>query len=171
MKMTWVVTSGGPLICATPAALSAWRGVAGSSTGDVQTDYERACAQLEYLSLIPCGTSEVLILGDEPMQSTFARHVDGFVIARWASCLSAERAEQAVSMLPSVLPEQEATRLMQLDGARLCMFDSALDSDQAMLEASCLDIVPGQYEITTERYSREEDFDFLIHRFRLLQSM
>lgn len=167
MKIVWVNTSGGPLICATLTALSRWRGAVGGCADGGRTDYERACDQPDYLSTISCGTDQVLVLGDEPLQSAFARTGDGLVIVRWVSCVSADRAEQVIELLPSVLPEQEAAQLVQLNDSRLCLVDAALDGAHAMTKASCIDIEPGYYEVTTERHVSKQEFDFLVHRFRL----
>ena len=165
MSIHWVETSGGPLVCAEPTLLSYWRGTSGSSIGDERTDYERACDQLDYLSLIPCGESQVLVLGDEPMQSAFIEAADGFLIVRWISCVSVYRAEQALNLLPAFLSELEPRREIEFRGEQLCMCDSSLSGSIELAHAACVKLVPGVYQATTERYSAQDDFDFLIHRF------
>lgn len=168
MKGDWISSDGGPLICATPSALSEWRGVSGSSSGSARTDYERACDESEYLGVIPCGSHKVLVLGDEPLQSTFARTADGVVIVRWVSCLSGDRADKEIASLPSRLLVLGEPQQLLVNEPRLCLFDAALVGGHSVEPASCTDIEPGHYEITTEQHKREQEFDFLIHRFRRL---
>jgi len=45
----------------------------GSSTAAEQTDYVRACNVVDYVGIIDCGASHVIILGDEPLQSKFIK--------------------------------------------------------------------------------------------------
>lgn len=160
-------SGGGPLVCATPLAGANWRGVNGSSIADVRTDYARACAELDYLGVIPCSSFEVLVLGDEPLQSAFARIGEDVVIARWVSCVSGERAVAAISSMPSQLPAVAEVCQFSVDENCLCLFDAALDKP-LMLDtgSSVIDVGPGRYEVTTENYKRDQEFEFLIHRLR-----
>jgi hypothetical protein len=66
--------------------------ISGAPQGD---DYERACRTEEYLEAMACAEGYVLVLGDEPLQSSFFRTASGdHAIARWAYAQSHERAEK-----------------------------------------------------------------------------
>jgi hypothetical protein len=163
MSLHWVNSAGGPLICASPAAARAWRGTRASSVGGGQSDYERACDQVDYVSVIACGPARVLVLGDEPLQSTFVVKAEGALVVRWVSCLSSERAASAITQMPSVLPTTEEPTKFRLEDRGLIMFDSALDSiDPAV--CTRVDLRPGVFTVTTEKYKSEGDYEFLVHR-------
>jgi len=141
-----------------------WRGIKGSSVGDTQSDYDRACSVSDYLGKVTCGVGEVLILGDEPLRSAFFQTDDHILtIARWWACESEEEAETVLSHLPSQLPVLEAAKRFVVD-TPLIMFDSANDTI-ASAEYRMATILPGQYTVTAEFYEVAEVFRFWLHRF------
>jgi hypothetical protein len=119
------------------------------------------------LGAIPCGAFEVLVLGDEPLQSIFAGTAQEIVIVRWVSCVTKARADEVIASVPRRLPiVGEAVEFSVIE-PRLCLFDAALDTPLSTdSELHCIDVIPGRYSITTESHKREQEFDFLIHRFR-----
>ena len=163
----WVNSFGGPLICATPLAARRWRGVHGSSIGSAHTDYDRACQVFDYAGMVPCESSFVLVLGDEPMQSAFAYIRDEVVIVRWMSCVSVARANEVVAALPEELPAIGDPVQFVVNEARLTLFDAAIDVPHAMgSEPFGIDVAPGLYSVTVENYKQEQEFSFIVHRFR-----
>jgi hypothetical protein len=164
MKLQWTVSGGGPLICTSPEAGKLWKGTLGSSTEEERSDYERACSQTDYISTILCGSYLALVLGDEPLQSTFAESDGNVLVCRWISCISSVIAESAIRQLPSRLPVVEEPTEYRLDSADLMMFDSA-DSAIDASSANRIRLNPGSFSITTETYKKENIFEFLIHRF------
>lgn len=163
MNLHWVNSAGGPLVCASPAVGRAWRGTRASSVGGGQSDYERACDQVDYVSVIACGPAQVLVLGDEPLQSTFVVKDEGVLVVRWVSCVSSERAASAIAQLPSALPTIEEPTKFRLDDRGLIMFDAALDGIDPAVCAS-VDLKPGVFMVTTEKYKSEGAYEFLVHR-------
>nr|WP_297385328.1 Imm21 family immunity protein [uncultured Roseateles sp.] len=163
MNLQWINSAGGPLVCTSPAAGRAWRGALGSSVGEALSDYERACDQLDYVGAIACGPSQVLVLGDEPLQSAFVVKDEGVLVVRWVSCVSSERAASAIAQLPSRLPNIEEPTKFRLDDRGLIMFDAALGGiDPAVCTG--VDLKPGVFTVTTERYTSEGAYEFLVHR-------
>ena len=154
MNLQWVHSAGGPLVCASPTAGRAWRGTLASSIGGAQSDYERACDQVDYVSVIACGSSQVLVLGDEPLQSAFVVKDEGVLVVRWISCVLSERAASAIAQLPSVLPTIEEPTKFRLDDRGLIMFDAALHSVDPAACAS-VDLKPGVFTVTKEKYKSE----------------
>ncbi|MES2952854.1 MAG: Imm21 family immunity protein [Pseudomonadota bacterium] len=164
MKLEWINSAGGPLICASPAAGRIWGGTRGSSVGGAESDYDRACDQVSYVSAIACGSAQVVVLGDEPLQSAFVVKSDSVLVVRWVSCVSSERAASAIAQLPSALPAIEEPTKFRLDDRGLIMFDSAVASiDPAV--CSKVDLRPGVFTVTTEKYKSEGVHEFLVHRF------
>lgn len=164
MSSTWISSAGGPLVCAGPSAAALWRGDSSSSNNGAMSDYERACEQSDYLSVIPCGSRHVLVLGDEPLQSTFAFREGQPIILRWVSCLSMEIAVSAAARLPDELPEIEDAKAYSIDDPSLVMFDAAMTLANP-LQSITLAIIPGAYMVRTERYQSVGVFEFLVHRF------
>lgn len=140
-----------------------WRGTRGSSVGNPRTDYERACDETEYLGTIPSGSSQALILGDEPLQSILICRDAQIIVVRWVSCTSQARAANAITSLPSQLAEIEQPTKFSLDESNLVMFDAALDNID-MSTCQRVDAEPGSYTVTVERYL-SDSCELLVHRF------
>ena len=161
----WIYTDGAPFICATGSIRKVWRGTSGSSISTSESDYERVCKESDYLSALSCGTSQVLALGDEPAQAAFFTTPSGPIIARWIACDSAELADSVLTQLPDVLIHLQPAVQFQIDEPELWMFDASSDAATSAGPASVLNISPGRFEVTTERYREGRAFDFWIHRF------
>jgi hypothetical protein len=163
MTMTWIDTAGGPLIgAAYPTGLS-WGGTQASSTGDTRSDYDRACEVIDYVGVVPCASSHVLVFGDEPLQATVLSINDGIAVVRWVSCVSEGDAQKVLAEIPTALPQLEAPKLMSIEATRLVLFDSAysLDAAPRLLEVA---LSPGLYEVSTEKFASPGVFEFLVHR-------
>jgi hypothetical protein len=144
--------------------MSYWQGSRGSSIGIDSSDYERACEQTEYISKIASGSLQVLVLGDEPLQSTFISSVGEGTVVRWISCESEEDASIALADIPVFLPILNPPLSFEIGDHDLYMFDSVLPFDEAVNESILFSINPGIYTVSTERYALLGSYDFLIHR-------
>ena len=161
----WIYTDGAPFVCATQSIRTLWRGIKGSSIGAAESDYERVCEETDYLSAISCGTSQVLVLGDEPAQATFLATSSGPIIVRWIACDSVELADSVLAQIPDVLPHMQAVVQIQLDEPELWMFDASSDGARAAGPELMVGISSGKFEVTTESYREGKSFDFWLHRF------
>ena len=161
--MTWIDTAGGPLICAAyPVGLS-WGGTNASSIGEGRSDYARACEVMDYVGVIRCASSRVLVLGDEPLQTTLVSLADGIAIVRWVSCESEGDAEVALTAIPAALPQLEAPKSILIEAARLVLFDAAYSLDAAVGSMET-ELPLGLYEVSTEKFASPGVFEFLVHR-------
>jgi hypothetical protein len=163
MNLQWIHSAGGPLICASPAAGKLWKGTQGSSIKAVQSDYERACDQVDYVSVISCGSLQVLIFGDEPLQSAFVVKDEGVFVVRWVSCVSNESAASAIAQLPTRLPVIEEPTNFHLDDRGLIMFDASACGLEPIAFVN-VDLKPGSFTVTTEKYKSEGAYEFIVHR-------
>jgi immunity protein 21 of polymorphic toxin system len=130
-----------------------------------QTDYDRACATIDYVSVIPCGGSNVLVLGDEPLQSSFIQTRGGCVIvARW---VYAQAGQDVNSILASSLGASESSDRVyfKVQKGELILFDSALSGSSVLAESSNIFLHPGLYQVTTEPLELKQVYSFLLHRF------
>lgn len=164
MRLQWINSFGGPLLCASPIARDLWRGGSGSSANVDETDYDRASEQVDYIGVLDCGLSQLLVLGDEPLQSTFIPKDEEIIIVRWVSCISEECASDAIAQLPATLPVIQAPTKFRLANQGLIMFDAAFEGRNLPSYLSA-ELKPGLFYITTEKYKSERAYEFLIHRF------
>lgn len=165
MNTEWIYSAGGPLICAEHGTGQLWRGVRASSVGAQKSDYERACDVVDYLSVLRCGSGQVLVLGDEPLQTTIIDLSNETAIVRWVSCATSIAADEALANIPIELPQIEEPQKIQLNSNHLVLFDSAsqLEESPTMLEVF---LAPGLYKVSTEKYANPGLFEFLIHRMK-----
>jgi hypothetical protein len=163
--MKWIYTDGAPFICSTAGTRKQWRGTQGSSTGAAVTDYERACNESDYLARIACGSSQVLVLGDEPAQAAFVAAPTGLVIARWIACESLAEAHAMLAELPSDLPHLQAAVQFTVNASELWMLDASATGSDLNGICAVTPIEPGTYNVTTERFETVGSFEFLIHRW------
>ena len=161
--MNWINSNGGPLIFSSRKYARDWKGTTGSSLNINKTDYERACATFDYIEIIPSGEHELVVLGDEPMQSTLFSNEKFNFIARWEYCKSHEMAIDALKNLPKYLDSVAEDKFIKLPEDELIIFDSALSFDE--IEGDDYpSMARGVYKITTEIYKLEKEFSFVVHR-------
>lgn len=161
--MTWIDTAGGPLICAAyPVGLS-WRGTQASSTSDTRSDYDRACEVMDYVGVVPCASSHVLVFGDEPLQTTVLSLSEGAAVVRWVSCVSEGHAQAVLAAIPKALPQLEPQKSIPIEAERIVFFDAAysLVAAPQLLEVA---LPRGLYEVSTEKFASPGVFEFLVHR-------
>ena len=85
--MHWIEAMGGPLILLEDEKLSNWGGIDHSCDANFTSDYDHACSLDDYVNLISFDNFQVLVLGDEPDQTTFLQlsNKEGLVVRwRWA---------------------------------------------------------------------------------------
>jgi hypothetical protein len=144
-------------------------GTAGLSIGDVtdaKTDYDRACAVSEYAGVIRCGPGNVLVLGDEPMQSAF---IDGgenqLAIARWVYSQSDRDAGEILQESMDGGLEIAGRISFEIEHGPMVMFDAAVSGIDLIQNHNSMSPCHGLYRITTERLERAMKYCFLVHRF------
>jgi hypothetical protein len=136
----WISSLGGPLIVIPVSALADWTGSTETGrlagTGEVEDDYDRACAVDELAGVIPVGQEgmQALVLADEPATSCFLP--DRLVFVRWLAADSEEEllaAAAAVVAAPSTAWEDCGT--WSIDGPAV-LFDSAYPGGSQPEQAS-----------------------------------
>lgn len=167
-KMHWLNTTGGPFVCGDAAVAELWRGIYGSSgpSGPTeQTDYERACGVTNYLQSVPCGADQLVVLGDEPLQSAlFINFRNETCIARWVYSRSSDVNDFIFNA--DGLEEIEARIQIPLLSGWLVLFDSSTSLDKCeQIAVSRMQISAGTYAITSEKAEHAKDKSFIIHRF------
>jgi hypothetical protein len=165
LQLKWVNSAGGPLLLLEEQLLPDWKGDGGASGGrGGRTDYERACDVDDYLGLVEVGPGRALVLGDEPMQTTWWPSPGaGGMLIRW------QWADGEASVVNSVggVPEEswEPTGLtFRVSGRDLLLFDSARPGDEPG-EGLSIQLAGGQYEIVTALHRPDASTSLVLHRF------
>ena len=165
--MEWVNSAGGPIVCGEECVCNSWLGIHGLSAAGSKTaanDYQRACECRNYVDILPCASGQILVLGDEPLQSSFFIASDGVLsIARWVYSKNRDVEELLISSKLEFL--EKNTPLSLPTGGRLGLFDSANVGATSGYAKSRVSLSAGEYTVTTERIKKEREHNFLIHRF------
>jgi hypothetical protein len=183
MKTTfnWVCSAGGPLIVAPAEIAQYWRGVEGWSPSEVQrgladepvSDYARACGIDDYLGTLKVGHGEVVILGDEPMQTAFIPNPEGGIFVRWMYAESEGDIRRALGSVPESAWRPTPHRI-EVSREGLLVFDSA--SPGHALPPPSKDVDPsswihielpeGTYMVDTADYEPDGSTRLILHRLR-----
>lgn len=104
----WVASNGGPLIVLPLEIAHHWRGISpppgvaasegwiwGQPDGPV-CDFDRACQVDDYVGMVDVGPGVGLVLGDDPMATTFLPSGDGGILLRWGYAEGVNEFWQAV---------------------------------------------------------------------------
>jgi len=165
--INWLATQGGPFVLGEPEYIAQWEGASRrskSSGSDDLTDYQRACSVQKYLDLVPCGSGKVLVLGDEPMQTTLVSDSQGRpLVIRWHSCK-----KNLGSQVLDFVNEGEVLEIpieFIVRGKKLLLMDSSQNFKIGHTNMLSLTLNNGVYGVTTERARRAGAYHFILHRF------
>ena len=108
-RLNWIDSAGGPLILIEQTYLNYWKGI---FSDQEPTDYNRACAIDNYISLIEVGDGKALVLGDMPMRTAWSPlpNEPGGIIICWGYANNEASVAQAVSSVPNPLDAIRGTR-------------------------------------------------------------
>lgn len=176
MSLTWIGSGGGPLLLLPRDLLADWYGFddlsphhAPASPVDV-SDYDRACRiAREYLARIDVGAGGGIVLGDEPLDTTYVEQPGGTaVIVRWVFANARAEAEDELSRLPPP-PEAQGNVDIVTGPDGLVLFDAAC-SGSDILNDNCpyltIALAPGTYRADTMSWEPRTDSRFLLHHLR-----
>ena len=74
----WINSTGGPLVAFEEKSAHKWTGIQGDPS-----DYEIACQAKGYVDMVHLHGSEILVFGDEPLQTLAAYCETSILIVRW----------------------------------------------------------------------------------------
>lgn len=122
----WLNSSGGPLVVMEEAKAPLWTGAGGSPS-----DYDKACQSVDYTSKLLVHSSEVLVLGDEPLQTAIATSDDRQLIVRWKWADSESDVRDAIDRLDLGTVDVIEKLVIDWKDQPLVMFDAAETFDPA----------------------------------------
>ncbi len=153
---TWLSSSGGPLIVMDESRAKLWTGVDGQPS-----DYDLACQVNDYAEKLTVHDSQVMVLGDEPLQTAIAT-ADGLqLIVRWRWAESETDVEAEVEKIDfgSILYIENL--VVEWADRKLVVFDAA----DTFESGACLtfQIQSPRSEVLTFIYDPTPDTSLLIH--------
>ena len=163
-SVTWVESTGGPLILLEEDLVPHWRGYLSLSDSSL-TDYERACEVSDYLGTIGVGSGSGLVLGEQPYSTTWlpASELDYGIIVRWVCAENEAAVIQALNEL-SNRNWQRTDVVVEVTTGKLILFDSA-SPGYDIKTFIAVQIPKGSYVAETLHYDAHKDTSLTLHRF------
>jgi len=151
VNYTWVSTTGGFPILMGRQMVSLWRGGFGPENASID-DYSRASEVRDDAEFIPLGNDKVLVLGDEPADTTGWLEDRGrLVLARWHSGPEDLDMKFATNIVRSRGMRRVEGQLQSQGG--LILFDSAADrAAPDMTDIMVFPVDDGEYVVDVGRH-------------------
>ncbi|HEY5838764.1 MAG TPA: Imm21 family immunity protein [Pyrinomonadaceae bacterium] len=169
MTLTWISSDGGPLLLVEKSLVSDWQGVSTLQTNGAEdgppADYDRACSIEDYVGLIAVGTGEALVLGDEPMQTSWLAVSDREgILIRWQWAADEESVRNTLHEIIEAAWESTDVRF-EIKTGELLLFDAAYPGDE--IESSLvINLSAGEYSVNTAFWRPEDETSLILHRLR-----
>lgn len=163
-SLTWIESTGGPLLLLEKSLLPYWHGSFGKSS--TLTDYDRACKIADYVETIEVGSRFGVVLGEEPLSTTWWPSGDllSSFLVRWVFAEDEAPVREALRSLPIDIHWQPTNvRLEILDG-ELILFDSSCLGTAIDMYLT-IEILPGRYNLETLHYNPNDELSLILHRF------
>lgn len=139
---------------------SQWRGTYGAPS-----NYELACGVEGYEGVIEKAGCQILVLGDEPLQTAVSLLNGRPCLVRWLYAPSPEAAESAVAaMVPMHLRGPLESVALRIESSPLVLMDAGAPGEQPgdTLEQ---ELQPGAYRVHVYELAPARDMKFLVHAF------
>jgi hypothetical protein len=159
------VGNGGPLIVLPLEIAHHWRGISpplgvavpegwiwGEPDGPV-CDYDRACQVDDYVGMVEVGPGLGLVLGDQPLITTFFPSGNGGTLVRWGYAEGEDEVWQAVARAEEANWSQTEYRLQVSQGTLLIIDSTHEGSERPPHEGGCnpdwmeFTLPSGQYRV------------------------
>lgn len=157
--MDWIASTGGPLILVPKCTIHDWHGVTGEFD---ETDYDRACKVNDFCGILECRGYQILVLGDEPLDTAIWQAGNTPMLVRWMYAPSEAAIINCLSSLKLDSPAEVISWHSQ-DNEYL-LFDSSAEGN-AILKFITLNLRLGQYVIRTYLLKPTGDIGILLHVF------
>lgn len=161
--MRWISSAGGPLVLIPRVLLSRWQGSCGEPS-----DYEMACGVEGYVGVIEKAGCQLLVLGDEPLQTAVSRLNGRPCLVRWVYAPSPGIAETSVAaMAPVYLRGPLESVAIRVESSPLVLMDAGAPGEHPgdTLE---VELEPGAYRVHVYEFAPARDMKFLVHAFESL---
>ena len=183
--LQWMQSNGGPLLLVPGEHLPSWEGTEPPADGRQieaefrwngqdapATDYDRACDVQGWLGLLDIGAGQGLVLGDEPLSTTWqaplasgeSDHDTSGILIRWVYGNSQAEVMEALKHVPETAWRDDGL-LLCVGREPLYLLDAAyagseLEGDDHLT----IHLPPGRYSIATAEYAPDSQTSLLLHR-------
>jgi hypothetical protein len=181
-RLKWIDSAGGPLILIADKTVGLWSGIlkrsayltnvdedANDFLDPDEADYGKACLIEDYLGLVMVDDEEVLVLGDEPMLTTFFFSQDKPVLARWFYGEDKEFVDNTLLNIDlSSINNWEFALTFNLMSNKQFLFDSACSKsmiDKKQEDCLHINMNPGRYKLSTSVYEPDSKTKLILHKF------
>ncbi|MBL7710699.1 MAG: hypothetical protein JNJ86_16635 [Chitinophagaceae bacterium] len=167
--LNWIETAGGPFIIISDSAVKSWSGIykrdlyllgnirpAENFMDSSETDYGKACSIADYLGFIQIKNESALILGDEPLPTTFFKSSDTEVgIARIYNTDNRDYLDEwLLNLNISTIDNWKFNFTINFNSDKQYLFDAAIDGKRLENQKRDNDflsvqLTPGQYKVFT----------------------
>jgi len=156
-KPKWIDSTGGPLVLLQASGLKVWHGIFGS-------DYDDACADAGYTSVLRKERRDILVLGGEPLPMAHFRDAGEHFLVGWIQGPSMEAGLEAIANMRGALKEAVEEIDLEIVEDNQVIIDSADDGENAD-ERLELSIPPGKYRVLTFDYQPSSEIRLIVHQF------
>ncbi|QVN23426.1 Imm21 family immunity protein [Burkholderia pyrrocinia] len=152
----WINSSGGPFVAVEETTAPLWTGTSGSPS-----DYDLACQSVDYASKLKLHGADVLVLGDEPLQTAVAISDSRQLIVRWKWADSDADVRDAIEKIDFDMIDVIERLTVNWVNQPLVVFDAADVFDPTQ----CLRLATrhGTNEVTTFIYQPTPRTSLLVH--------
>jgi len=185
-KLEWIDSAGGPLILITDKTVGLWSGILKRSAyltnvdedaeeflDPDEADYGKACLVENYLGLVEVDNEEALVLGGEPMLTTFFFSRDKPILARWFYGEDKEFVDNTLLNIDlNSINNWEFELIFNLMSDKQFLFDSACSKtmvDKRQEDYLQININHGQYKLSTSVYKPDCKTKLILHKFEAIK--
>jgi len=129
------------------------------------TDYDRACDVNEYVGLIAVGHRKGVVLGDEPLMTTWLPMADGGLLVRWVHADNEETVLAAAQRISDEAFEDSGLRL-EVGPSPLVLFAACESGHDRIYPRIEFELPCGRYRILTSLHRPDESTSLICHRLQ-----
>lgn len=185
-RLKWIQSAGGPFILISEKDVGFWSGILNRDSylvnGDEEAeeaedfldpneaDYGKACLIEGWLGLTIINNEKVLVLGDEPISTTFFFSAEKPVLARWFYGENKEFVNNLIlSMDIDSIDNWEFALEFNVMSDKQFLFDSACSrnmlNEEEYLE---INLKSGVYKVSTAIYKPNDKTQLILHKFEII---
>jgi hypothetical protein len=129
------------------------------------TDYDRACDVSDLVGTVPVGSGEALVLGDEPLATTWWPLSDAAsgVLVRWEYASDDAAVAGWLARIPERLPWETGAHFAFVDHD-LVLFDAAEPGRDPLGARLEFTLSPGAFVVESARWRPDSATSLLLHR-------
>ena len=128
------------------------------------TDYDRACDIDDYVGVIDVGNGKGIVLGEEPLMTTWRPFSDGGLLVRWVFAESEEDLISSALNIPIDDYEDSGVSL-RISSSSLVLFAACESSEDELYSRIGFEMALGDYKILTCKHDSEQ-LGLISHRLR-----